>query len=175
MFHKSLIQFQNAKEYGGEYYPIEQKQKGDLVFYGPNSEPQNISHVAIYGGNDNLIEASGYGVNCSGSVREAPFRTTNVINKVIRFSTAYCDVVDYLSNNQCQNLLTENENKKCCFIKDKNSSAFGRCKSFDKNSSAQEIKLKEKVEVVLCSGSNQRKMTNGYIFLMLLIGFTLMF
>ena len=65
-------------------YPLSQRQPGDLVFFGSSSS--NIKHVAIYAGNNKMIEAPGHDKHCKGiKVRKVALKTSNLIQKVGRF------------------------------------------------------------------------------------------
>jgi len=64
-------------------YPYEQRQPGDLIFYGPEGE---IHHVTIYAGNNQMLEAEGHYNNCKGiPLHKTAVRTKNLKNLVGRF------------------------------------------------------------------------------------------
>jgi len=77
--HYSQSQYDDAPK-----YPVSQRQPGDLVFFG--SDSQSIHHVAIYVGNDEMVEAPGHNSDCSGIyVRKRDLRTSDLIQKVGRY------------------------------------------------------------------------------------------
>jgi len=64
-------------------YPYEQRQPGDLIFYGPEG---SIHHVTIYAGNDQMLEAEGHYSNCKGiPLHKTAVRTKNLKAMVGRF------------------------------------------------------------------------------------------
>lgn len=63
--------------------PLSDKQPGDLVFFG--SSASSITHVAIYIGNNQMVEAPGHNPDCSGiKVRQTSLRTSKLISQVCR-------------------------------------------------------------------------------------------
>jgi cell wall-associated NlpC family hydrolase len=77
--HYSQSQYDDAPK-----YPLSQRQPGDLVFFG--SDSQSIHHVAIYVGNNQMVEAPGHNSDCSGIyVRKRDLRTSDIIQKVGRY------------------------------------------------------------------------------------------
>jgi cell wall-associated NlpC family hydrolase len=54
----SLPHYSGYQYFSGQHVPVEQLQPGDLVFYANNtSDPGTIHHVAIYMGNNQIVEA----------------------------------------------------------------------------------------------------------------------
>jgi len=77
--HHAQYQFDQAPK-----YPLSQRKPGDLVFFGDSTT--TIHHVAIYIGNDEMIEAPGHDGNCKGLlVRRRSLRTSGLIQQVGRF------------------------------------------------------------------------------------------
>lgn len=69
----------------GKLLPYSQRQPGDLIFFG--SSTSNIYHVAIYSGNNKIIEAPGHYSDCRGKpVAENSLQyRSNIIQQVARF------------------------------------------------------------------------------------------
>ena len=81
---KSLDHYAQTQYDTAPKYPVSQRQPGDLVFFG--SDSQSIHHVAIYVGNDEMVEAPGHNSDCSGIyVRKRDLRTSDLIQKVGRY------------------------------------------------------------------------------------------
>ena len=79
MYHHAQTQYDE-----GPKVALSQKAPGDLVFFG--SDSNSIHHVAIYIGNDQMVEAPGHNSDCSGMlVRQKALRTSDIINKVVRY------------------------------------------------------------------------------------------
>ena len=79
LYHQSQVQYDD-----GPKVALSQRQPGDLVFFGDNDE--SIHHVAIYIGDDMMVEAPGHNSDCSGMlVRKKELRTYDIINKVARY------------------------------------------------------------------------------------------
>jgi cell wall-associated NlpC family hydrolase len=54
----SLPHYSGYEYFSGQHVPVDQLQPGDLVFYANNtSDPSTIHHVAIYMGNNQIVEA----------------------------------------------------------------------------------------------------------------------
>jgi len=54
----SLPHYSRYQYFSGQHVPVDQLQPGDLVFYANNtSDPGTIHHVAIYMGNNQIVEA----------------------------------------------------------------------------------------------------------------------
>lgn len=80
IIHKAQIQYDNAPT----KVPLDEKQPGDLVFFGKSTT--SITHVAIYAGDDMMIEASGHNDDLSGiPVRKVELRTNNIISSAARY------------------------------------------------------------------------------------------
>ena len=80
LYHGAQSQYDNAPK----RLALADKQPGDLVFFG--SSTSNIYHVAIYAGNNMIIEASGHNPDCSGKlVRKVNLYTTDLISTVARY------------------------------------------------------------------------------------------
>ena len=61
----------------------EDRKPGDLLFYGVNTS--SITHVAIYIGDDQMVEAPGHFSNCTGKLMQlVPVRTTKLIGTICR-------------------------------------------------------------------------------------------
>jgi len=81
---KSLDHYAQTQYDTAPKYPLSQRQPGDLVFFGDTS--QSIHHVAIYVGNNQMVEAPGHNSDCSGiPVRKVSLRTSGLIQKVGRY------------------------------------------------------------------------------------------
>jgi len=81
---KSLDHYAQSQYDDGPKYPLSQRQPGDLVFFGSSSS--TIHHVAIYVGNNQMVEAPGHNSDCSGIyVRKKELRTSDIIQKVARY------------------------------------------------------------------------------------------
>jgi len=77
--HHAQDQYNNAPK-----YPLSERQPGDLVFFGDSTS--TIHHVAIYVGNNQMVEAPGHDSKCKGiNVRKRTLRTSGLIQKVGRF------------------------------------------------------------------------------------------
>ena len=80
LYHGAQSQYNNAPK----KIALNNKQPGDLLFYG--SSTSNIYHVAIYAGNNMMIEASGHNADCSGKlVRKRTIYTDNLLSTVARY------------------------------------------------------------------------------------------
>ena len=62
MRHRAQYQYDDCPN----YVNISEIDAGDLVFFG--ADFQNITHVAIYAGDNQIIEASGHFENCTGKL-----------------------------------------------------------------------------------------------------------
>lgn len=60
----------------GPQYPLSQMQRGDMIFYGPNAS----QHVALYLGDNKMVEAKQSGTN----VMVSPLRTAGAMPMVVR-------------------------------------------------------------------------------------------
>lgn len=80
LYHSAQTQYDNAPK----RIALNNKQPGDLLFFG--SSTSNINHVAIYVGNNMMVEAPGHNSDCSGiKVRKVNVRTSNIISTVARY------------------------------------------------------------------------------------------
>ncbi|MCQ2816218.1 MAG: NlpC/P60 family protein, partial [archaeon] len=150
LIHKASWQFRDAIEHGGEYVPVTEMERGDLIFYGENSDNSSIYHVTIYAGNNTMIEAFDHYDNCTGiPIMLSKLRTENLISQAVRYHTAPCDVIHEVKDNLCKGAKTE-DGRKCCYLKIKNKIPLGYCKSFEKEKNIEEIKRNEDVEYVEC-------------------------
>ncbi len=148
--HRAQIQYSTAQENGGRYVPVEEKERGDLLFFGVGKNESDVSHVAIYSGFNKMIEAQGHYDNCTGKlVLESPIREKNMLNKVVRFPNKVCDFSNEIETNDCFKRINNN-GKKCCFLKTKEIDKMGKCKSFDKDKTIEKIKEEENIQVALC-------------------------
>lgn len=69
---------QDQYTYGYSKISVDSRQPGDLIFYGASTN--NIYHVAIYAGQNQMIEASGHNPDCTGIlVRQTTLRTSNLV------------------------------------------------------------------------------------------------
>lgn len=81
--HHAQSQYDQARN-SGKLVSKSNLQPGDLVFFG--SSDSSIHHVAIYSGNNKMIEAPGHNSDCSGIyVREKALRTSDLRPKAARF------------------------------------------------------------------------------------------
>jgi len=81
---KSLDHYAQTQYDTAPKYPLSQRKPGDLVFFG--NDAQSIHHVAIYVGNDEMVEAPGHNDDCSGIyVRKIALRTSGLIQQVGRY------------------------------------------------------------------------------------------
>lgn len=72
----SLPRTAQAQYWATNRVPLDQLQPGDLVFWGTGGNPNSIYHVAIYAGNDHVVEALSPG----SPVLEDPLRRTDLIS-----------------------------------------------------------------------------------------------
>ena len=80
MIHHAQTQYDNAPV----RVPLAERLPGDLVFFGVDTS--SIKHVAIYIGDDMMIEAPGHNDDGTGiPVRKVPLRTKNIIDSVARY------------------------------------------------------------------------------------------
>ena len=80
LYHKAQVQYDNAPK----RLALADKQPGDLVFFG--SSTSSITHVAIYAGDNMMIEAPGHNDDGTGIyVRKVTLRTNNLISAVARY------------------------------------------------------------------------------------------
>ena len=79
IYHKAQVQYTD-----GPHIELSQRKPGDLVFFG--SSKSNIWHVAIYIGNDEIVEAPGHYSDCSGMpMRRTALYWDNLIDEVARY------------------------------------------------------------------------------------------
>jgi len=77
--HHAQTQYDNCKN----KVASSDRQPGDLVFFGSSSS--SIHHVAIYIGDNQMIEAPGHDSHCHGiKVRQSALRTKDLVSKVCR-------------------------------------------------------------------------------------------
>lgn len=74
--HSSRVQYGE-----GTQVPLDAAQPGDLVFWSSDGSQSGIYHVAIYLGDDTMIEAPTFGV----TVRVTPMRYSGVMPYAVRF------------------------------------------------------------------------------------------
>ena len=80
IYHGAQTQYNEAPK----KIALNDKQPGDLVFFGKSTT--SITHVAIYAGNNMMIEAPGHNADCSGIyVRKVKLRTNNLLSTVARY------------------------------------------------------------------------------------------
>jgi len=80
LVHSSKVQYENCPM----KVPIADLEVGDLVFYGRSTS--SITHVAIYVGNNQMVEASGHNPDCSGvPVRQTALRKGSLIPDGCRY------------------------------------------------------------------------------------------
>lgn len=80
IIHKAQIQYNNAPK----LVALSEMEPGDLVFFGGSTS--SITHVAIYAGDDMMIEAPGHNDDLSGiPVRKVKLRTNNIIPTAARY------------------------------------------------------------------------------------------
>jgi len=80
IYHGATTQYRQAPT----VVDIGSKQPGDLIFYG--NSLNDIHHVTVYAGGNNMIEAPGHDSHCNGiKVRETAIRSTNLLSKVARY------------------------------------------------------------------------------------------
>lgn len=72
----SLPHYTGYQYQAGPHYPLSQMQRGDMIFYGPNAS----EHVALYLGNNQMIEAPQSG----DVVKISPLRTSGAMPYVVR-------------------------------------------------------------------------------------------
>ncbi|MGU3294558.1 NlpC/P60 family protein [Williamsia sp. M5A3_1d] len=74
----SLPHYTGYQYTSGPKFPLSQMQRGDMIFYGPNAS----QHVALYLGNNQMVEAPQ-----SGSVvKISPLRTSGAMPSVVRLT-----------------------------------------------------------------------------------------
>ena len=79
MYHNAQAQHDNCPNLVG----VDSLEAGDLVFYGSGSD--NIWHVAIYVGDNQIVEASDHNPDCTGiPILIRDLRTTNLIDEACR-------------------------------------------------------------------------------------------
>ena len=82
LYHKAQVQYDNAPR----KVPLADKRPGDLVFYGASASASSIYHVAIYAGNDTIIDAPGHNDDCTGKlVRQVKLYTSNLLPDAGRY------------------------------------------------------------------------------------------
>jgi len=81
--HHAQDQYSKCEKCGGKRIPVSQRQPGDLVFFGRSDS--SITHVAIYAGNDEMIEAPGHDANCKGRpMQRTALRKSRLIDQCCR-------------------------------------------------------------------------------------------
>ena len=81
MLHNAQDQYDNCQNRVG----IDSVSPGDLVFYGDGSSSSSIYHVAVYIGDNQMIEATHHDDNCVGQPsRQADMRTGDLVDTACR-------------------------------------------------------------------------------------------